>query len=243
MHFKQGLCVVLALATACMSSVLLAQAAVTEPAERLIAAKAYSPRSPNDNTAPDSDAEKALSICLHAEQLEPGAFIDLLTPNRTLLQRLTVDERQEAVAEAIPPGKYIAENDNLGSVLFLLHENASLSVLGGSGWTDGEILYLSDQEIGTLYVLCYVPVSSVSPEDGLCCTYSLIGEQYASDRILRFTVETAQKDGYYVQSCIFAGLSEGTYTLAENGIDCQTVTVTADEPNVKVCRYPAGSAK
>ncbi|MCQ2419390.1 MAG: hypothetical protein MJ085_06350 [Clostridia bacterium] len=243
MRFKQGLCVVLALATACMSSVLLVQAAVTEPAEISNAAKTYSPRSPNDNYAPDSDMHDALLVSLYAEQLESGAVIDILTPNRTQLQHLIVNDRHEAVADAIPPGKYIAENRDLGSVLFLLHENASLSVLGGCGWTDGEILHLSDNEIGTLNLFCYVPVSKVDPEDGLCCTYSLIGEQYVSDRILHFTVETAQKDGYYVQSCSFAGLPEGSYTLVENGTECQRITISADESSIRIRRYPPENMK
>lgn len=241
MHLKQGLIVVLALATACTTSAFFARAAVSEPAAPA-KAEAFSPRSPNDRGAPD-DAVNELLLTLHAEQLESGAVIDILTPNRTQLQQSVINDRHEAVIGEIPPGKYIAENSALGSVLFTLHDNASVSVLGGCGWTDGEILYLSDNEIGTLSVLCYVPVSEVDPIDGLCCTYSLIGDTYASDRILRFTVETEQKDGYYVQSCIFAGLPEGCYSLIENGTDCQTVTISADEQSVKVCRYPMETAK
>lgn len=245
MHLKQGLCVVLALATACTTSAFLAKAAVKEPsvAANVAPAAAFSPRSPNDRSAPGADEATAFSACIRAETLTPGAVIDLLSPNRKLLQRLSVNDQHEVVADAVSPGKYIIENDEIGSVLFTLHENASLSVLGGSGWTDGEILYLSKEENGTLCVLCYVPITDVDAKQGLCCTYSLLSEDYASDRILHFSVETEQTDDYYVQSCIFAGLREGTYSLIENGIDCQTVTISADEQSVKVSRYPLENAK
>lgn len=242
MRWKQGLCVALALATACGTTIGLAQAAVNEPSspEISVPVETRSPRSPNNTMAPVSvqSSSQGFYILFRAQQLDTGAEIELYSSNRVLLQQLFVDSNHEAVSNRLMPGNYLVYHKQIGFVQISVHDNASVSVLGGNGWSDGEIIYLSSLDTGTLRILCYIPISAVDSEEGYTCTYSLLGENYASDRILHFTAEAEQVGRYYVMPCIFAGLPEGSFSLLENGQPNQTIVITADEQESSIVRYP-----
>lgn len=247
MNWKRGLCVAIMLALSIWTSVgilseALAQGETAVPSETQ--GESNSPRSPDISEAP---AEKTADLTLvrmmiHADELSVGGQIEIMTPNRRLLQRLTVDEQHEAVTQALPPGQYLAVSEQLGSVLFSLHENASVAVIGGNGWSDGEMLCMSARQTGTVRICRTVDQAAVDALDGFWCVYSLIGTEYASDRVLHFTVETEQKDGKYRLSCMFGGLAEGTYTLLEDGAVVRQITISADAPEQELLlpEAPAG---
>lgn len=146
MRWKQGLCVFLALAAACCTTAGLAQAAVREPhsPENAVPTVVTSPRSPNDREAPAATQSQQYYAVIYAPQLEAGESIMLGSLDRKLQQEVFVNEKCEALIEPIPPGIYYAHHDTVGTMLFCLHNNASVSFLAGNGWADGELLYLSN---------------------------------------------------------------------------------------------------
>lgn len=193
-----------------------------------------SPRSPNivDALAREKADTGVVRMVIHADELPQDSVIEITTPGRTVLQTLTVNEQHEVVTNGLQPGQYLAISDEIGAVLFSLHDNASVAVLGGNGWSDGEMVYMTTQQTGTVQVLRYLSLESVPADEGTCYTYTLSGQGITTDRIIRFTTRTTQEDGCYLNSCTFAGLAAGEYELWENGTLLQSVSVTTQTPTV-----------
>lgn len=62
------------------------------------------------------------------------------------LGRLDFDERGQALAGPLSPGRYTVQTD-LGPVEFTLRPNASVAQVDGPGFSDGERLWLGTGEI------------------------------------------------------------------------------------------------
>lgn len=233
MRWKRGVCVLLlvAIAGGTTAGILCSGVAEAKEPSPQTQAQTKSPRSPNipQTLAREKADFMLVRMMIRAEELEEGSTIDIETPSRQLVQTLTVNERHEAVTDGLQPGQYLAVSETIGSVLFSLHENASVSVIGGNGWSDGEMVWMSTQQTGTVRVCRYVEKSAVDADDGTWYTYSLQGQDYAADRIIHITLETAQEGAYYVQCCTFSGLAEGSYALWENGTQIRTVEVGAGD--------------
>lgn len=236
MKWKRGVCVLLLVAVAGGATAGIVSSAVAEAKEPSpqLQTESQSPRSPNiSQTLAREKADLLLvRMMIRAEELTEGSTIEIMTPSRSIVQTLTVNERHEAVTSGLEPGQYLAVSEQIGGVLFSLHENASVAVIGGSGWSDGEMVYLTTQQTGTVRVCRYVAKDAVDAADGTWYTYSLLGQDYASDRIVHITMESEQEAGDYLQCCTFSGLPEGVYTLWENGTELQTVEVRAGDVTV-----------
>ena len=235
MNWKRGACVMLLVTaalsvTVCLAAAGIAQALDADTAQ--IPTEPDSPRSPNiiDVLARELADNGMVRVLIHADELPQGRAIEITTPGKTVLQTLTVNDKHEVVTNGLQPGQYLAISEEIGAVLFSLHRNASVAVLGGKGWSDGEMVYMTTQQTGTVQVLRDLPISSVPAEDGVCYRYTLSGQGITTDRIIRFTTKTTQKDGFYQGSCTFAGLAAGEYELWENGTLLQRVSVTTDAP-------------
>lgn len=139
------------------------------------------------------------------------------------MQRLTPDESGMAASELLNPGQYYAATEGCCTE-FTLNNNASIRVDGGSGWSDGEILYLSGAEIGTVTLERTGPASD---DDGWL-DYTLKNEEFERREVLRCSSEKE------LLTCTFAGVPYGTYVLWEDGVERCTVTVDERTPDVTV---------
>ncbi len=242
MSWKRGMCAVALLALAGGVTVYLAVTAINRPAAAANAQadlEAYSPRSPNipEVLTREKADDGTVRMMIHAEELPQNSIIEITTPGRTVLQTLTVNAQHEAVTNGLQPGQYLAISQQIGAVLFALHDNASVAVLGGNGWSDGEAVYMTTEQTGTVQVKRYINVDAVTADQVLCYTYTLSGQGITTDHILRFTTASSQAGGYYAGTCTFGGLAEGSYELWENGKLLQTVDVSTESAAV-VELYP-----
>lgn len=237
MYWKRGVCVALLVAVVGSVTGYIAATAIDKAHGANTAQlelETDSPRSPNiyEALAREKADAGVVRMMIHADELPEGSVIEIATPGKTVLQTLTVNNQHEVVTNGLQPGQYLAISEEIGAVLFSLHDNASVAMLSGNGWSDGEMVFMTTQQTGTVQVLRYLPLETVSAEDTVCYTYTLSGQGITTDRILRFTVKTAQAEGYYVNSCTFAGLADGEYQLWENGTLLQTVSVSTESPAI-----------
>lgn len=138
----------------------------------------------------------------------------------------------ETLTMAMPPGDYCLLRPDDHFVSFRLAQNAAISMLGGQGWTDGEILYMEDVPGGSIQVVCWLtPEEFDSGQYGICWL-NLYGEELLQSTALHFVPELEPEDnGYYCQSWNFQGLPPGTYTLEKDGQPAAIVTLTDEEPD------------
>lgn len=146
------------------------------------------------------------------------------------LQRLDLTDG-ETKTMAMPPGDYCLLRQDDSFVSFRLQQNAAIEMLGGNGWTDGEILYIEDVPGGSIQVMCWL-----SPEEfdsGLhrICWLNLYGEGTEKSAALHFVPELEPEDnGRYCLSCSFQGLMPGTYQLEKDGQPAAAITLRQEEP-------------
>lgn len=133
-------------------------------------------------------------------------------------------EKGTALSELIMPGTYFAVTQE-GCTEFVLHEDASVSVSSGYGWSDGEQLFLRAGQAGTVHIERLSSAEDLN-EQGGWLDYTLSN----ASQTLHQTIRCTQKDT--LLQCIFRGVPYGTYTLEENGERKCTVSVSAEQQEV-----------
>lgn len=143
--------------------------------------------------------------------------IRLCRPDGVLLQSLKTNERGQAATDLLQPGEYLAVTDD-SRVSFRLNENASITVLEGNGWSDGELLYLSGADVGTLTLRrCISPAEAAQGSGWIDYTLQRSGSE--RHQVLRF-----EAAGTY--ELVFYGLACGSYDLCENGVVRARIVIT-----------------
>lgn len=131
-----------------------------------------------------------------------------------------------AVSDLMQPGVYFAATE-LGCTEFILHENASVSVTCGCGWSDGEQLHLTSEQVGAVTVERFADGRTLT-EDGGWVDYTLVNGQTRLREVVRCTKPKE------LLTCVFKGVPYGEYTLEENGVPQCRVTVDEDSPEIAV---------
>lgn len=123
----------------------------------------------------------------------------------------------EYLLELTPGERYTVTTDGGLETAFYLEENAAVSNVTGSGWSDGEQLHLDRQVRCTLRIL---------RAGGAECLYTLTGNGVAEQRAL-YTSEGGSQ-----AQAVFAGLEPGAYTLSDTDGMLRTVYLTEEQPEV-----------
>lgn len=153
---------------------------------------------------------------------EPSAYIRLCAPDGTVLQTLTPDAAGQVRTEPLEAGDYRAVTE-YGAAAFLLREDASVELLSGFGWSDGERLHLTDGQTGTLTVT--VPLSG---ERGGWLDFVLTDGSVRRREVIGYTAEDESAQ------CSFAGVPFGLYTLEMNEVRQCSVIFSADAPTARL---------
>ncbi|MBQ7871448.1 MAG: hypothetical protein IJ357_04845 [Oscillospiraceae bacterium] len=155
--------------------------------------------------------------------VSPLPELRLCRPDGVLLQTLHTNGRGQAATDLLEPGEYLAVSAD-SRVRFRLNENASITVLEGNGWSDGELLYLSGEDTGTLTLLRSISPAEAAEGPGWM-DYTLRRSGTERHQVLRF--ETAG-----TETLIFRGLACGSYDLLENGVTRARIVITKSAPDV-----------
>lgn len=78
--------------------------------------------------------------------------VSLLEEDGQPVQTLEFDRFGQAAAGPLSPGRYVVRSA-WGETAFTLRSNGALCQVEGEGWTDGEVLHVSRNTVGTLTVL------------------------------------------------------------------------------------------
>ena len=183
---------------------------------------------PAAEAVPVRAAERAVplwQICVRGT-----GMADLYSSQGDWLQCLDLWEG-ETRTEAMPPGDYCLLREDGNFVSFRIKQNAAIEMLGGNGWSDGEILYLEDLPGGSVQVVCWLTPEEYESGQYRICWLNLYGLETMQSAALHFGTELEPEDnGMYCQSWRFQGLTPGTYVLERNGQMESTVTLTRENP-------------
>lgn len=183
---------------------------------------------------------RALTGDVSSAPSEPDTFVWVRLPIRTdsaVAEILLYDQdgapvqtlrpkNGAAVSELLPPGVYFAATA-LGCTEFTLHEDASVSVNCGCGWSDGERLCLTSERVGVVTVERFASELALA-EDGGWVDYTLVNAHTRLREVVRCTKPQE------LLTCVFRGVPYGEYTLEENGAAQCRVTVDENSPEVAV---------
>ena len=112
------------------------------------------------------------------------------------------------------PGHYYARASRTDYVLFSLSENAAVYVQRGSGWADGERLYLTEYRPSRLDLTCKLP----EEDDSAILTVTLQDE----------TGQRSEQTGYVKDGTVqlvFDGLRAGAYQIFHGDTEFATTQI------------------
>lgn len=161
-------------------------------------------------------------VAIHAEQ--GAASIRLFSADGLPVQTLRPDETGCAVSGLLEPAAYYVCTDG-GFTAFTLESHGTLRVSGGRGWTDGEALYLTTGEVGTLVLRGTVSKQSLS--DGWL-DYVLTNGSYRRREVIR--CDAVGQDF----ELTFSGIPYGTYSLEESGVSICELTISAKNERAEI---------
>lgn len=174
---------------------------------------------------PETDTDTYIWLRLLMNTDAAVKEIRLYTREGKPLQTLQV-ENGTAVSDLMTPGTYFAATEQ-GCTEFILNKNASVSVSCGCGWSDGEQLYLTDEQVGTVTVERFAS-ERVLTEDGGWIDYTLVNAKTRLREVVRCSKPQE------LLTCVFAGVPYGEYVLEENGIEQCHVSINEDLPEISV---------
>ena len=158
-------------------------------------------------------------------QSEQGAEqIRLFSADGLPVQTMVPDERGNAVSGLLEPSEYYIFT-NGGCTAFTLDAHGTLSICGGRGWTDGESLHLTSEEVGT--VTLRGTVSAENVRSGWL-DYVLTDGTYRRREVLR--CETIGEE----IRLNFSGVPYGTYSLEESGISVCELTLSEKNTHAEI---------
>lgn len=171
-----------------------------------------------------------LRMLIVTEPERAGEQICVRLPDGSLVERVVVSESGEAVTDGLCAGQYLLEAEGLGRSLVSLRENASVAVLDGAGWSDGEMIHLTDRFAGFLHLVCY-------GETGDHHEFVLEGVENGQREISFSTPEAI--------GLLFTGLGEGSHRLFMDDRLLTEITVGPEHPTAQVVveRLPEPQAR
>ena len=139
----------------------------------------------------------------------PEQKITVLDENGHAYGQFEADADGDAAIGPLPAGIYFARTQSSGYVRFSVGEQAEVTAQAGSGWADGERLYLTDRLPSRLELTCRAPgrqlvTLSLRDEDG-----------QPTERTARVENGSA--------TLIFDGMQAGTYDICLEEAVLQTV--------------------
>ena len=161
-------------------------------------------------------------IAIEAEQ--DAEQIRLFSADGLPVQTLVPDERGDAVSGLLEPSDYYIFT-NGGCTAFTLDSRGTLCVSGGRGWTDGETLHLTDEQVGTLTLRGTVSAENVRSG---WLDYVLTDGSYRRREVIR-----CQTVGEELR-LTFTGVPYGTYSLEESGISVYKLTISANNTQAEI---------
>ena len=150
---------------------------------------------------------------------KPQGEIRLYTAEGQPAERLTADMGGRAVSSLLPVGTYYAVAED-GCCEFSLSEKAEVTVTGGCGRFDGQVLHLDGKKAGSVSLS-----RQTSGEEWL--EYTLSDGKTTLRQAVRCT------DGKTAQ-CVFEGVPFGSYQLRENGVFRCNVVLSEENPDISV---------
>lgn len=193
--------------SATLFSDALAQTAGSEPLSV--------PRSSETEEYQKPNTQTAYLVSVHTAR--PGSTVTVLDADGRQVASCRTDEQGDGSVGPLFPGRYFARANRTDYVLFSLAENAAVFAHKGSGWADGERLYLTEYVPSRLDLTC-----EVQEDETPLLTVTLYGEAghtaeqtaYVTDRSAQFTFDGLPSDTYRV--------CRGETELAAVKVDGQT---------------------
>lgn len=150
--------------------------------------------------------------------------IRLFSADGLPVQTLVPDSDGAAVSGLLEPSDYYAFT-NGGCTAFSLDAHGTLHVSGGRGWTDGESLHLTAEEVGT--VTLRGTVSAQNVRDGWL-DYVLTDGAYRRREVIY--CDTVGEE----IRLTFSGVPYGTYSLEESGVSVCELTISEKNAQAEV---------
>lgn len=88
---------------------------------------------------------------------KPGQTVTVLDEDGHAYGQYVTDEDGDGAIGPLPPGTYFARTQSSGYVRFSVGAQAEITAQAGSGWADGERLYLTDRLPSRLELTCKAP--------------------------------------------------------------------------------------
>lgn len=121
-----------------------------------------------------------------------------------------------AVSKLLPQGRYYAFTDKLCAE-FLLRTDRSVTIEGGCGWCDGEVLHITNEAVGTFCVEFLA--------DDTFYDFRLTGTDEEWNKTVRGICNQTGR-------CEFYGLPYGSYVLYLGEEKVANVELSAEQPQV-----------
>ncbi len=153
----------------------------------------------------------AYLVSVHTQR--PHGTVTVLDADGRQVASCRTDAQGDGQLGPLLPGSYFARANRTDYVLFSLADNAAISTQRGSGWADGERLYLTEYVPSRLELTC-----KLQEDKTPLLTVTLYGEAgqtveqtaYVTDGIAQFT---------------FDGLPAGTYRISREEAELAAVEV------------------
>lgn len=126
------------------------QTAGSEPPSAAVIAETEQTPQPNS-----ADAQTAWLVAVRTES--PRQTVTVLDQDGHLIGTFHTDADGDAALGPFAPGTYFARSQSSGYVRFSVGEQAEVYAQAGSGWADGERLYLTDMLPSRLELACEAP--------------------------------------------------------------------------------------
>lgn len=163
-----------------------------------------------------SNMQTQYSVSVRTQPAAAAEFVTVLDAEGAAVGNWQTDEAGQTVIGPLVPGTYYARGKYTGYAQIILKDNAAVTVQAGCGWSDGEVLYLTDFEPSRLTINCTQP----NANSGIV-TLTLLaedGQSYERTGILESGTATL----------IFDGLPAGAYELFHGNTGLQTFNIDGE---------------
>lgn len=153
----------------------------------------------------------AYLVSVHTQR--PCSTVTVLDADGRQVASCRTDAQGDGQLGPLLPGNYFARANRTDYVLFSLSDNAAVSTQRGSGWADGERLYLTEYVPSRLDLTC-----ELQEDETPILTVTLFGE----------TGQTAEQTAYVTDGSAqltFDGLPAGTYRICRGETELAAVKV------------------
>lgn len=166
------------------------------------------------STQEDGQMLPTFYLSVRTQMNSSNSYVTVLDSEGAAIGVWQTDADGSAVVGPLAAGDYYAKGSGTGYVRFTLHENAAVTVAMGCGWSDGELLHLTNCEPSRLEVICKQT-------------------QTAQSGVVTLTVKRADGVGYAQTDrwdngtavLLFDGLEQGIYDICLSDTVLETVAV------------------